>query len=191
MERLLLIVFVLLFTVSPAFAQSSNDIPEWVKGVADFWVQGSIPDSEFVAAMEFLIDNGIINLPNYEKIVAEPEPVSIVTNSTLTVNSLEIYEDGESQVVESITVTTDKTSYTSGENITVSGLIGTLEEYAQSVTIVVVDPTDNIAAISQVMPESDGSFSHVVSSNAITIEGEYEVRVQYGSLKITSNFDKV
>lgn len=88
-----------------------------------------------------------------------------------------------------ISVSTDKTSYTTDENVTISGLVGTLEEYAQAVTIVVIDPNGNVADISQVMPESDGSFSHVTASSVITVVGEYEVRVQYGSLKTTSNFD--
>jgi len=88
-----------------------------------------------------------------------------------------------------IQVSTDKTSYTTGENITITGLVETLAEYAQSVIIVLIDPIGNVADIAQVMPESNGSFSHVTSSNAITVVGEYEVRAQYGSLKITSNFN--
>ncbi len=93
-------------------------------------------------------------------------------------------------MVESeIQVSTDKTSYTSGENISISGSIETLEEYAQAVVIVIIDPIGEVADIAQVMPESDGSFSHITHSSAITIEGEYQIRVQYGSLKITSNFD--
>ena len=93
-------------------------------------------------------------------------------------------------MVESeLQVSTDKTSYTTGENITISGLVGTLAEYAQAVTIVVIDPNGDVADISQVMPKPDGDFSHVTASNAITVVGEYEVRAQYGSLKITSNFD--
>lgn len=93
-------------------------------------------------------------------------------------------------MVESgIQVSTDKTSYTSGDNITISGSIETLTEYAQSVTIVIIDPNGNVADIAQVMPEADGSFSYVTGNNKITVTGEYQIRVQYGSLKITSNFD--
>ena len=90
---------------------------------------------------------------------------------------------------DDITISTDKTSYTSGENITISGSVKTLEEYAQSVTIVVIDSNGDIADIAQVMPEDDNSFSHVTSNDQIRVEGQYEIRVQYGSYKITTNFD--
>ncbi len=93
-------------------------------------------------------------------------------------------------MVESeIQVNTDKKSYTSGENVTISGSIETLAEYGQAVTIVIIDSNGEVADIAQVMPESDGSFSHVTVNSRITIVGEYEIRVQYGSLKITTNFD--
>lgn len=41
---------------------SSISIPEWVKPVAKWWSQGQIKDIEFVKALQFLIENKIINL---------------------------------------------------------------------------------------------------------------------------------
>lgn len=37
-------------------------VPEWVKGVAGFWAEGKISESEFLQAIEFLIREGIIKL---------------------------------------------------------------------------------------------------------------------------------
>ena len=58
---LFFVVFSML--IIPAFAQSDEDfIPSWVKGVANFWIEGGIDDTEFIEALEYLIDNSIINL---------------------------------------------------------------------------------------------------------------------------------
>ena len=49
----------------PAFAQeadSESQIPPWVKGVFNFWVDGGIEDSELMSAIEFLIEEDIIEL---------------------------------------------------------------------------------------------------------------------------------
>lgn len=47
----------------PVFAQeSTNEIPAWVKGVANFWVDGNITDDEFLEAITFLVAQRIIRL---------------------------------------------------------------------------------------------------------------------------------
>lgn len=55
----------LLFLV-PTISAESTEIPSWVKGVANFWAEGNINDSEFGEAISFLIEQGIIvvNMPN-------------------------------------------------------------------------------------------------------------------------------
>ena len=50
----LLLVPILLI---PVYAQeSTSEIPAWVKGVANFWVEGNISDQEFGEAISFLIE---------------------------------------------------------------------------------------------------------------------------------------
>ncbi len=39
-------------------------IPTWVKGVFGYYVQGHMEDSELIDALEFLIDEGIIDIEN-------------------------------------------------------------------------------------------------------------------------------
>ncbi len=46
--------------VTPAFAQSNNDIPVWVKGIAEFWVSGNITDTEYAEALKFLIESKVL-----------------------------------------------------------------------------------------------------------------------------------
>ncbi|NIM25912.1 MAG: peptidase [Nitrosopumilaceae archaeon] len=51
----------LLGSVAPfAFAEQ---VPEWVKNNAGWWADGTISESEFLQAIEFLINEGIIDVP--------------------------------------------------------------------------------------------------------------------------------
>ena len=50
-------------SVTSIYAQSQYDIPAWVKGVAGFWAEDKITDSEFGEGLSFLIDNEIIKVP--------------------------------------------------------------------------------------------------------------------------------
>lgn len=60
----MVLVIVTIGTAS-AYGQS-QDIPEWVKGVAGFWAEGKITDLEFTEAIEFLIDQNIISVTRTE-----------------------------------------------------------------------------------------------------------------------------
>jgi len=54
---------IVLISVPSVTAQSeSNIIPSWIKGVANFWIEGGIDDGEFIEALEFMIDNNVIKL---------------------------------------------------------------------------------------------------------------------------------
>jgi len=45
-----------------ASAQSSM-VPEWVKNNAKWWSEGSITEADYITSLEYLISNGIINIP--------------------------------------------------------------------------------------------------------------------------------
>lgn len=55
----------ILIAIIPSYS-SSYDIPSWVKGVANFWVEGNISDDEFGEAITFLIEQKIlrVEMPN-------------------------------------------------------------------------------------------------------------------------------
>jgi len=65
---LLAVIFVLIVSVSVTSisAQFQTEIPIWVKGVANFWVEGNISDSDFGESISFLIEQKIIQveMPN-------------------------------------------------------------------------------------------------------------------------------
>lgn len=44
----------------PVYAQETTEIPAWVKGVAGFWAEDKISDSEFAEGITFLIEQQII-----------------------------------------------------------------------------------------------------------------------------------
>ena len=88
-----------------------------------------------------------------------------------------------------LSVSSELPSYANGDTIVISGMIKTLAAYTQSVTIVVVSPDGNIVTIAQVIPNTDGSFSTTVKAGGtMSVNGDYEIRAQYGAQKITNTF---
>lgn len=47
-----------------AVGQGQTTIPSWIKNTAKFWVEGEISDQEFIAALQYLADNGILKIPS-------------------------------------------------------------------------------------------------------------------------------
>ena len=43
-------------------AQEDTQIPDWIKNVAGWWASGDISENEFLAGIEYLINNNIILL---------------------------------------------------------------------------------------------------------------------------------
>ena len=75
-----LVLSVILVTglASTAYAQSDN-IPEWVKGISGFWSEGKISDSDFINAIEFLINQDIIKLDNPTNAVDTDKDAKIIS----------------------------------------------------------------------------------------------------------------
>ena len=86
-----------------------------------------------------------------------------------------------------ISVTTDSLSYETGDLINISGSISDYDEsdpyQIYDVTIRLIAPNNNIINISQVSPNSDGSYSTFILAEGKLwkFEGEYTVSVGYGS----------
>jgi hypothetical protein len=49
-------------TTKPETAETSQEIPSWIKNNADWWSQGLISDDDFVKGIQFLVENGIIQV---------------------------------------------------------------------------------------------------------------------------------
>ena len=61
------------------------------------------------------------------------------------------------QSVLPVSVTTDSSSYTTGNSITISGLIQNLSEMATPVTIMILSPNGSLVDMDQIMPYSEGN----------------------------------
>ena len=48
-------------------AESTSAVPGWIKTTAGYWVSGAVSDSEFAAALEFLISEGVLEVPPTER----------------------------------------------------------------------------------------------------------------------------
>ncbi|MDA7953057.1 MAG: PEFG-CTERM sorting domain-containing protein [Nitrosopumilus sp.] len=87
------------------------------------------------------------------------------------------------QVVQSVTISTDKESYDAGEQITVTGQVGSILGFG--VTIQVFAPAEghsNTLFIAQPVVNPDGSFEAQFAAGGSLMKwpGEYTIRAEYG-----------
>ena len=89
--------------------------------------------------------------------------------------------------IAAITVTTDSSSYKTGEMIKISGSVSDYDEedpYKNfDVTLRLIAPNNNIINFSQVPLDSDGSYSTFIPAEGPLwkIEGEYTISASHGS----------
>jgi len=91
---------------------------------------------------------------------------------------------------EPITVSTNKSSYTEGDTIIISGNVGTVNDNPLlPVSTIIINLEGDIIAILQVVPSSDGSFSHfIIAGGTMQITGNYEIKSQYGGSRGATTF---
>ena len=77
------------FSANEAIAQ---EVPEWVKNNALWYGQGDISESEFLNAIKFLIESGIIEIESAEETISEmKEAQIIIPNENSDVSSSGFY----------------------------------------------------------------------------------------------------
>jgi len=54
-------------TLTPTPAESETSIPSWIKNNAGWWADGMIDDGSFVSGIQWLISNGVMNIPPTEQ----------------------------------------------------------------------------------------------------------------------------
>jgi len=54
-------------TLTPTPAESETSIPSWIKNNAGWWADGMIDDGSFVSGIQWLISNGVMNIPSTEQ----------------------------------------------------------------------------------------------------------------------------
>jgi len=80
-----------------AYAQESSSIPSWIKSTAKFWVNGDVSDSDFIKALQWLINQKILVVPQS---VSQNNVSSNITISTPSENQIPItiYDNCQSLV---------------------------------------------------------------------------------------------
>jgi phosphonate transport system substrate-binding protein len=67
---ILTLTLTLAFVVVPLSINAESEIiPGWIKNTASFWSNDQISDGEFMSAIEYLIEQGTIQVPNYPGIL--------------------------------------------------------------------------------------------------------------------------
>ncbi len=76
--------------VTSAFAQQSEEqIPSWIKNNAEWWADGLIDESSFIQSVQFLIEEGILQISSTE--VTTPQEVTTQEVTTQEVTSQEVW----------------------------------------------------------------------------------------------------
>jgi len=86
-----------------------------------------------------------------------------------------------------VTIKTDLSNYKTGDTIVITGHVTNLNS-ASAVTIRIVNPSQNLVLVTQIVPSSDGSFTTTATTNGSLWQpsGTFTVIAQYGSANIMS-----
>jgi phosphonate transport system substrate-binding protein len=94
-------------------AEAQSLVPDWVKNNAAWWAEGSVDDQTFLNGIEFLIENGVINVSSNDKSVDVEKltigfiPIEKADELTSKAESLEQFLENELGVDVEIVVPTD------------------------------------------------------------------------------------
>jgi len=86
---LLVFISVSLFgilTITQFVDAQSNSIPSWIKNTALWWSEDQVTDNDFINAMEFLIIEGVIQVPG----VVNPPDVDSITIGFIPVEKADV-----------------------------------------------------------------------------------------------------
>ena len=114
---------------------------------------------------------------------------------TFTILSYGLMDATNAQIIDSsvppLSIETELALYSPGSTVVISGLVKTLNEnYDQPVLIRIVDPSNSIVTIQQVIVNSDGTYSFsVVAGGTWKTAGEYTIFVNYGAQKAEGTFE--
>ncbi|MGH9909810.1 MAG: PEFG-CTERM sorting domain-containing protein, partial [Nitrososphaerales archaeon] len=88
-----------------------------------------------------------------------------------------------------LTVKVDKTSYATGETITISGTVPAILE-GVPVAIQVFNPRNTMYTIDQVTPNADGTYSTTIKvGGKLGIDGIYTVKATYSGQSVQATFE--
>jgi len=80
MKKIFLVItfsIIAISLLSFTYAQTNSLIPSWIKNTASFWVDDQISDKEFLNALQFLINEGILVIPSESDDSLDTEVIEI------------------------------------------------------------------------------------------------------------------
>ncbi len=81
-----------------AYAESSN-VPDWVKNNAAWWADGQIGESDFINSMQYLVGQGILEIP-----ISEISATSISLSESETAQSFVVHYSGGDYFKDSLSI---------------------------------------------------------------------------------------
>lgn len=105
-------------------------MPSWIRGIAGFWVEDKLSDAEFVDAIEFLIESGIIQVedPRVKELEAENERLIQKSDSLESENERLMQELGSLSLPEQTTTPTPENTLNVGDKLTITIPDGWMEQ---------------------------------------------------------------
>jgi hypothetical protein len=180
---------------------SETQIPPWIKNVTNWWSQGKINDSEFESCTKFLVQQGIIKvnvirpitsnspeeIPSWIKDIASWWGSSQVSDTYFSsiiqwmLQTPTVTESTKQALTSSIAVATDKSSYSMGDAIVISGAVKPVVADTP-LTIIILDPNNLLLQAEQISVSPDGSFQDTITATPSIwkLSGTYTVSIQYG-----------
>jgi hypothetical protein len=137
---------IVLLTIGFVFHSASADtsIPSWIKSNAKYWKEGQIGDDDYVKGMQFLITNGVIQVPSSDESVEKSSKIP-----SWVKNAAGYWADGslgDSEYVSSM-------QYLIG-----AGIIDVSKESISSISVQSSTLNDTSKATSSTTTSSDGEM---------------------------------
>lgn len=99
----LIAIIVGLFSIPAVYAEESI-IPEWIKNTAEFWINGQVSDEEFVTALQFLVEQGVLNIPQSESMMNYDNAVSITNSGDVLFTNVNIFDGVNDELQQKMNV---------------------------------------------------------------------------------------
>ena len=204
MKLLIGIILSLTILSSGGIAYSQTDlIPSWIKGIVEFWAEDKITDTEFIEALEFLMESDIIKVSDPR--VSELENEIIELNQKIKSLESEAMQPAvvieptpyaEPKVIEGvvepkvvISVQTNDIHYDEGDTIVVSGTVNTIIDNASVIVQLFVG--GNLVGVEAITVSQEGTFAKGFLTEGASWKksGEYTVIASYQDYKVETKFN--
>ena len=121
------LVVLVLFTAGITTAQAQEErIPDWIKLVAEFWINGEISDQEYLQTIQWLVNSGLVVLDDpvkeHDVVDVDKDVPSIEAESEESAEKLPKHVPDNVRVNgQKPYVTLDKTAYRIGDTVNITG----------------------------------------------------------------------